>query len=101
MPLLLMLPLQTLLLLLPFREVSYDSAVLLPSLPPPSSSLRTRCVYVCAQGAPPRHKQGITLGMKLQPGICPFPVLGFWGKNTMPYAGTMAYRRYFPSTTSI
>ena len=46
---------------------------------------------------------GVTvLRMKqhVQPGICPFPVLGFWGKNTMPHAGTMAYRRYFPSTTS-
>ena len=42
-----------------------------------------------------------TLRMKLQPGTCPFPVLGFWGKITMPNAGTMAYRRYLPSTTSI
>ena len=33
--------------------------------------------------------------------VCPFPVLGFWGKATMPYAGTMAYCRKGPSTTSI
>ena len=25
--------------------------------------------------------------------ILPFPILGFYGKNTMPYTGTMAYRR--------
>ena len=33
--------------------------------------------------------------MKLQPGIFPFPVLGFWGKNAMPYAGIMAYAGIF------
>ena len=32
-----------------------------------------------------------TLRMKLQTGICPLSVLRFWGKNTMPYAGTMAH----------
>ena len=42
-----------------------------------------------------------TLRMQLQPGPCPFSVLGFWGKMTMPNAGTMAYRRDFPSTTRI
>ena len=42
-----------------------------------------------------------TLRMQLQPGICPFPVLGFWGTMTMPNAGTMAYRRDLPSTTRI
>ena len=31
----------------------------------------------------------------------PVPVLRFWGKMTMPNAGTMAYRRDFPSTTRI
>ena len=38
-----------------------------------------------------------------QPGTFPFPVLEFWGKNTirMSYTGTMAYCRDFPSTTSI
>ena len=41
------------------------------------------------------------LRMQLQPGICPFPVLGFWGKITMPSAGIMTYRRDFPSTTRI
>ena len=37
----------------------------------------------------PRLAAGFSsmLRMRLQPGICPFPVLGFWGKNTMPYAG--------------
>ena len=30
-----------------------------------------------------------------------YTVLGFWGNNTLPYAGTMAYRRDFPPTTSI
>ena len=29
------------------------------------------------------------LPVKLQPGICPFLVLGFWGKNTKLYVGTM------------
>ena len=28
-----------------------------------------------------RNVQLTTLRMKLQPGICPFPVLGFWGKK--------------------
>ena len=42
-----------------------------------------------------------TLRMQLQPGICPSPVLRFWGKMTMSNAGTMAYRRDFPSTTRI
>ena len=42
-----------------------------------------------------------TLRMQLQPGICPFSVLGFWGKMTMPSAGIMAYRRDLPSTTRI
>ena len=42
-----------------------------------------------------------TLIMQLHPGTCPFPVLGFWGKITMPDAGTMADRRYFPSTIRI
>ena len=36
--------------------------------------------------------------MQLQPGTCPFPVLEFWGKMTMPNAGIMAYRRDLPST---
>ena len=31
--------------------------------------------------------------MQLQPGIRPCAVLGLWGKNTMPYAGTMAFYR--------
>ena len=56
--------------------------------------------------------------MKLQPGVFPVSVLGFWGKmpnagtmsipstrivgkNTMSYASTMAYRRDLPSTTNI
>ena len=30
-----------------------------------------------------------------------FPPLGFWGKTTTPYPGTMAYHWDFPSTTSI
>ena len=42
-----------------------------------------------------------TLRMQLQPGIFPFPVLGFGGKFTMPNAGTMRYRRDLPSTTRI
>ena len=42
-----------------------------------------------------------TLRMQLQPGTCPFTVLRFWGKMPMPNAGNMAYRRDFPSTTSI
>ena len=42
-----------------------------------------------------------TLRMQLQPATCPFPVLGLWGKMTMPNAGIMAYRRDFPSTTRI
>ena len=33
---------------------------------------------------------------ELQPGTCPLPVLGFWGKMTMPNAGIMGYRRYLP-----
>ena len=41
------------------------------------------------------------LRMKLlvQPGI--FPIPGLWGKNTIPYTGTIAYHRDFLSTTSI
>ena len=46
-------------------------------------------------------KRTNTLRMRLQPGTCPFSVLGFWGNMTMPSAGTMAYRRYLPSTTMI
>ena len=42
-----------------------------------------------------------TLRMQLQPGTCPFSVLGFWGNMTMPSAGIMTYRRDFPSTTRI
>ena len=41
-----------------------------------------------------------TLEMKLLPGICLLPVLGLWAKITMPYASTITYCRYFPSTTS-
>ena len=32
-----------------------------------------------------KAQQVTTLRMKLQPGICPFSVLIFWGKNTMPF----------------
>ena len=39
------------------------------------------------------HAYG-ALMMKLQPRI------GFWGTNTMPFAGTMAYHQNLPSTTS-
>ena len=42
-----------------------------------------------------------TLRMQLQPGTCQFPVLRFWGKMTMPNAGTIAHRWDFPSTTRI
>ena len=38
-----------------------------------------------------------TQRMQLQPGICLFSVLGFWGKISMPNAGIMAYRRDLPS----
>ena len=40
--------------------------------------------------------QFTTLRMKLQLGICPFPVLGLWGKNTMPHAVTMAFTGIYP-----
>ena len=64
-----------------------------PTYSPGNSSL-FRCHTVTHDDVP-------TLSMKLQPAIRPFPVLGFWRKNTMPYAGIMAYRRYFLSSTSI
>ena len=56
-----------------------------------------------ARAGLPRSPPGLvaTLRMQLQPGTCPFPVLGFWGKITMPSAGIMAYRRDLPSTTRI
>ena len=41
---------------------------------------------------------GSTLRMKQQLGKF-LPVLGFWGRNTLAYVGTMAFHRYFPSTT--
>ena len=47
-----------------------------------------------------RRLRRTTLRMRLQSGIFLFPVLGFWGKHTMVYAGTMAYRRDLSSTTS-
>ena len=37
--------------------------------------------------------------MQVLPGTCQFSVLGLWDKNTMPYAGTMVYRRCSPSTS--
>ena len=67
-----------------------------------------RLVHVDPPEAPAaRHLRGThaaehaTLRMQLQPGTCPSPVLGFWGKMTMPNAGIMAYRRDLPSTTRI
>ena len=42
-----------------------------------------------------------TLRMKLQPGIIPSQVLGFWDKNTMPFASTIAFHRNLLSITSI
>ena len=41
--------------------------------------------------------------MQLQPGTCPFPVLRFWGKITMPNSGitVRTYSRELPSTTRI
>ena len=42
-----------------------------------------------------RHAQNETPAWNL-----PISVLRFWGKITMPYAGTMAHRWCFPSTTS-
>ena len=41
--------------------------------------------------------QALELDRAVQPGTFSFPVLGFWVKNTMPYTGTMAYRRDFLS----
>ena len=41
-----------------------------------------------------------TLKMKLQPGICPFPALGFRLITPNQYAGTMTFHRDLPSTTS-
>ena len=55
--------------------------------------------------ASPAHAALSTLRMhaqlQLQPGTCPFPVLRFWGKMTIPNDGAIAYRRDFPSTTRI
>ena len=55
------------------------------------------------QHLPPSHTTHAhaTLTMKLQPAIRQFPVLGFWGKSTMAYAGIMAFYRDLPPATSI
>ena len=42
-----------------------------------------------------------TLRLQLEPETFPFPVLGFWGKITMPNAGTMAYRRDYQDYRSL
>ena len=55
-----------------------------------------RAAKLCMVGGPCP-----TLRMQLQPGTCPFSVLGLWGKITIPSAGIMVYRRDLPSTTGI
>ena len=41
------------------------------------------------------------LNSTLEPAHSQYDVLRFWGKMTMPNAGTMLHRRDFPSTTRI
>ena len=52
-------------------------------------------------GRPLRTPVARHLILKLQPGILPFPVLRFWGKNTMAYAGAVAIYRDLPTTTRL
>ena len=61
----------------------------------------TRKCQIVANTTALRYQYLAMLRMKLRPGICPFPALGLWGKCIMPYSSTMAYRRYFPTTTGI
>ena len=57
--------------------------------------------HITSRSLIPPGPQGLsTLRMQLQPGACPFPVLRFRGKITVPNAGTIALRRDFSSTTS-
>ena len=75
-----------------------------PPLPDPTSrAIRTcPCIFDFRRGNWYVLQYKIpTLRMQLQPGTCPFSVLGFWGTMTMPSASIMAYRRDFPSTTRI
>ena len=56
----------------------------------------------CGPAVRPRYRSECNyMTLYSTPGACPSPVLGLWGKMTMPDAGTMAYRRDLPSTTRI
>ena len=48
-------------------------------------------------GTSPQHP--FTVSQQTEPGTRPSPALGFWGKNIMLYAGTMAFHRDFEATT--
>ena len=69
-----------------------------------SERTKARTVLCCAvlYCSHARHIVGpsTAIRMKLQSGTCPFSV-GFLGKNTIPYAGVMAFCRNLSATTSI
>ena len=88
-----------------FAYEAPSMAVPMASAPPPAFNVESAWAasapppLAASSGRSPRRVPN--LGMKPRPGICSFTVLVFWGKNAMVHASTMAYHRYFPSTTRI
>ena len=59
------------------------------------------CTPRSRRGSPGLRQRTHKLNNETTAWNSPFPVLVFWGKNTMSYAGIMENRRDSPSTTSI